>query len=299
MEISRERQGEVLVIVAAILWGLFQVLVVKSYAFVGVLTGLGWSTFFASIFFGVCVTWRRKWHELKNREAMIDALLTGLFLGVLYYVFIYSGLRFTTPGNASIIGMVEIFFTYLFFNLWRKEFISVPHVFGALFMVAGAGIVFAPNFSQFNLGDFLVVFACACSPFGNFFAQRARKKISGEMIFFIRTVCATPCLFLLAWLFGEHAFFQGLANSFLYLVFIGVVLLGIQKLLWIESIHRISVTKALSLHNITPLVTLFFAWLILSQKPTFFQLASFIPLALGMYLLTSEKKSRIQENFLE
>lgn len=290
--LSRERTGELLVITAALLWGLFHVMVVQSYAFVGILTGLAWSTFFASMFFAACVTARKKWHELKDCDAVRDALLTTFLLGILYYGLVYLGLKFTTPGNASLISIVEIFFTYLFFNVWKREFFSYRYIAGALCMVTGAAIVFAPNFSNLNIGDILIACAVACAPFGNFFAQRARKKISGEMIFFIRTFCATPFIFILAWLFGEQGFLQGLSQSLFYMVFIGIVLLGFQKLLWIESIHRISVTKALSLHSITPLVTLFLAWVVLSQKPTLFQLTSFVPLVVGIYLLTSEENSK-------
>jgi drug/metabolite transporter (DMT)-like permease len=62
--------------------------------------------------------------------------------------------------------------------------------------------------------------------------------------------------------------------------------LGLSKLLWIEGIHRISVTKASALSSMSPLLTLLFAWLLLGNVPSIFQLVSFIPMFFGVLLLS-------------
>jgi drug/metabolite transporter (DMT)-like permease len=51
-----------------------------------------------------------------------------------------------------------------------------------------------------------------------------------------------------------------------------------------------SVTKAISLNSTGPFITLIFSWIILSQKPTFYQVFAMIPLMLGVLLLTDNLK---------
>lgn len=265
---------------------MFPILVPFSYAFLGPLASLAFSTAFAVLLFALSVTVRKRWHEIMVWHAIRDAAMCGLFLGFLFYAIFYTGLQYTTPGNASLIGLTEVFFTYMFFNVWRKDTLSTRQLVGAVCMVGGAAIALSPNIARFNPGDFLILCSMAIAPIGNFFALRARQHISGEMIFFIRGIIAVPCIFMLAWVLGERFTFQNVQASFWYLVVIGVVLLGFQKLLWIEAIHRISVTKAISLNSFAPLITLLLAWAILSQAPTPTQLGSVIPLIFGTYLLT-------------
>ena len=54
---------------------------------------------------------------------------------------------------------------------------------------------------------------------------------------------------------------EKVSSSLLFLVINGVLLLGVSKILWIEGIHRINVTKANALNSLGPLLTLLFAWL--------------------------------------
>jgi drug/metabolite transporter (DMT)-like permease len=70
---------------------------------------------------------------------------------------------------------------------------------------------------------------------------------------------------------------------------------GFVKMLWIEGIHRVSVVKANALTSTAPLFTLFFAWLILHNTPTIWQLSSFIPMFIGILLLGINKQPTKQE----
>lgn len=74
------------------------------------------------------------------------------------------------------------------------------------------------------------------------------------------------------------------------LIINGIIQLGFSKILWMEGIHRISVTKATALGSIAPIITIFFAWLILREAPTSFQLFSVIPMIAGVILLGLNEK---------
>lgn len=287
---NQERQGDLLIGIAALLWSVFPIVTVLSYSNLPPLVSLGWSTLFAAAFFAVMLTVRRRWHELKDMQGLRYSLLTGLFIGVLYYAFLFWGLKLTSAGNASIIALMEVFFSFLLFNVWRREYISGRHVFGAVLMLAGAGIVLYPNFSHFQTGDILVLIGTAFAPFGNLYQQKARRIVASETIMFVRSLVAGIFILGLAYLVRDSFALAGFRSSLWFLLINGFILLGFSKVLWIEGIHRISVTRALILSDVGPLFTLFFAWLILNQRPTVWQVAAFIPMFLAVILLNSKDK---------
>lgn len=296
MKIGRELQGEGFILSSSLLWGLFPVITVLSLRSVSPLISLALSAFFASLFFGLVLTIKGKWHEIVNRSALSDILLATFFIGVLYYVFYFFGLQHTSPGNASIVALTEIFFSFLLFHVFRKDYLPRIHIVGATLMVLGALIVLYPNIHGVHIGDFLVLLAAVCAPFGNFFQQRARTKTGSESILFIRSLVSSLAIFLLAFCFHNPFSFGSLQNLWLVIALNGICLLGLSKFLWIEGIHRISVTKAVALESGSPLITLLFAWLLIGTHPTLFQLISFIPLFFGILLLSQKgKKEELQQ----
>ena len=84
-----------------------------------------------------------------------------------------------------------------------------------------------------------------------------------------------------------HADGAAVYHALPFLLISGIFLFGVSKILWIESIHRISVTKANALESIAPLFTIIFAWIILQQQPTLWQALSFAPSFIGVLLLTN------------
>ena len=120
MNFSEERKGELLVTADTLMWGLFPIITILSYTTLNPLASLGASTLVAAILFSVIVSVKRNWLALRNRSALFDMLMVGLLMGVTVYTLYYIGLQKTTAGNASLIGLTEIFFSYLLFNIWKK-----------------------------------------------------------------------------------------------------------------------------------------------------------------------------------
>jgi drug/metabolite transporter (DMT)-like permease len=73
----------------------------------------------------------------------------------------------------------------------------------------------------------------------------------------------------------------------------GIFIFGLSKILWVEAIHRIPITKTISLACIQPLLTMIFAYFFLRQSATVVQLLSLVPMAVGMLLLTRRSKVEI------
>ena len=287
---KQEHLGESFIFSGAIIWSLFPIITVLSYKGVPSMVSLAISTFFASICFLILIIYKKKFYELKN--ILLWKYIFGIVvsIGILYYVFYYFGLTKTTPGNASIISLFEVFTSYMLFNIFRKEHFSFESKVGSTLMVLGAIIVLAPNFSSFNFGDLFILFATFCAPIGNLLQQKAKRISSTETILFLRSIVATPFLFLLVYVFGQGFHIYQIKESIWFLIFNGVIIFGFSKMFWIEGIHRISVTKANALSSLAPLFTLFVAWLWLHQIPTIWQVASLVPFFFGVLLLTNNLK---------
>ncbi len=289
MHLSETRKGEWSIILSTFLWGLTPVIILFSYGSLSPLVSLAFSTLLASIFFAIFLTLNKKWGDFSQPGIVNPLLVVALSIGIIYYALYFLGLKGTSPGNASLILLMEVFFSYLFFNVWKKEQFDGRHIFGSILMLLGAFLVLFRDFTGFNKSDLLILLATASPPIGNYFQQVLRKKISSEAILFGRSVITFPFIFFLAIIFKENFVVGQIIQSFWYLLITGFLLLGFCKVLWIEGIHRVSVTKAAALEAIGPLFTLSFAFILLHQPPTIWQLLSFIPLAGGLILLTYKK----------
>ena len=286
--LPEQRKGELYVVSAGAIFGLFPVLVVLTYDALSSLASLAWSTLFATLFFAVLIVYRGRWRELTNPAIWKHGALITLFIGVLFYGFYFFGLEHTSPGNAAIIVLFQVFTAFLFFNVFRKENISTGHKLGAILMVIGAVVVLGRNFSGINIGDVLILIATFFTPFGNYFQQQAREFASSETIMFVRSVLSTIVLFPVMYAWNASAELADVREVLLFLLASGILVLGLEKVLWIEAIHRISVTKAQALGSISPFFALIFVWLFLGQFPTLWQLLSLLPFTLGVLLLTDQ-----------
>ena len=130
--------------------------------------------------------------------------------------------------------------------------------------------------------------------FGNYYAKEARKKISANTILLLRNIATVPILLIFSFLFEKQPTPTQLSASLIFLLLNGIFIFGFSKIFWTEGIHRIPITKAISLSLINPLLTLIFAWFVLKEVPTTWQILSFIPIAAGIYLLTKKPSKAIQ-----
>lgn len=287
---TEEKKGEMFGLGRTFIWAFFPIVTILSLGKLPSLLALAWTTLFAGIFFLVLVAYKNLWHELKNFLLWKYVFMIVIFIGVLFYGFFFAGLELTTAGNGSIIALFEIFTAFVFFHLIRKEYMSNDNKLGALLMVLGAIIVLAPNFHQINKGDFLILIAVFFPPIGNLYQQKAKKLASSVTVLFLRSLMSVPILFLLAYMFGNHITADLFKASLPFLIVNGVFIFGLEKIFFLEAINRISVTKTLALGSGAPFITLIFAWIIFHEVPTFWQVASLIPLTLGVLLLTNNLK---------
>ena len=288
MKLSREKQGEIILLSENFIWSFFPIITIFIYKQIAPLFTLLIGSFFAACFFLIIITYKKKWKELKNTKALKDIFIASILLLSLW-LFVFTGLSYTTAGNASIFLLMEIFFSFLYFGIWHKEKFKLSHIIGAVIMILGAVLILFPGHFSINFGDLLIIFGAMFAPIANHFQQKARKQVSAETILFVRNIIAIPIIAIIA-LFSNQAIpsLGNLKIALPLLIINGAIMFGFAKILWVEAIHRISVTKATSLNTIAPAYTLIFAYFLLNEIPTFWQIMGFIPILIGAILLTKK-----------
>lgn len=277
-----------MVVAAVFIWSFFPIINIFIYQQISPIFTLILGNLFACLFFLTLMIVRKKFYELKNKKGLVNIATATFFLSIMW-MFVFSGIKHTTAGNASIILLMEIFFSFLYFGIWHKEKFSLSHITGVIIMAIGAIIILFPGEIKLNLGDLLVLVGAFFAPLANYFQQKSRKEISAETLLFVRYLISFPFILIVTFFLKEQApSLIAITNVLPLLLINGIAMFGISKLLWIESIHRISVTKAASFGPFAPAFTLIFAYFLLNEIPTFWQLSGFIPILIGAILITKK-----------
>ena len=279
------RTGILLTMASAVLWSGFPVITKLSFQSVPLEVAAALSNFFGLLFFAAVMTVTKSWSELKIKCVWPAVAGSVVLNGLIYYTFIYLGSSLTSAGNVGVIMQLEVLSTILILRYWGHDRLNRSELGGALMMLLGALVVLFPGKIEFNLGDLFILIAIFFPPFGNTFTQRARQHISSSTFLFFR--CAASTIFFGGWVFlaGSMPNTSQVREVWPLLLINGVLMLGVCKILWVEAIHRISVTKAIAITSIQPALTLFFAYLVLHEQPVLWQLLGVVPLMVGVQML--------------
>ena len=88
-------------------------------------------------------------------------------------------------------------------------------------------------------------------------------------------------------------------DALLVLFINGFIVIGVSRLMWIDAIQVIPISKANSLSSIAPFFTLLGAWFLLNEISSMRQLLALLPMLGGLHLLIQTPKApEIEENAL-
>jgi len=282
---TREREGEFLMLGLALIESWFPILSIVAMSYIGALHTYTYSLLIALVFFIILMAKRDRFKELKNKAAYKDLLLTSFWITTLFTL-VFIGMQYTTAGNMAVIIFLQLLFSYLYFNVLGKEKMDKGHLIGAGIMGVGALIILIPDDLTFNKGDLLILIAAAIAPVANLYQKRARNYCSSETILGFRTVVGLPFIAILAYLFEPSTTYENFILALPSLLIIGIAVYVISKIMWIEALYRISITKVSAMMGLVPMMTLFFAYLYLDEVPELRQILGIVPVLVGGYLLT-------------
>ncbi len=269
-------------------WAIFPLLINTSNNILPPLFFAGTSLIIAGLFLLFFVILRGKIKDFINKKALPYMLSATFFIVLVVFPLIFIAGQKTSPGNMSILGQSEVLFTFLFFGLLGFEKITKNRIIGAILVLTGVLLILLKNFSGlFNVWDWIIVLACCFAPFGNFFQQKAIKLISSVSHVCFRNLIGGIIL-ITASLFTEkiniHTTFS--QNNIFLILTNGIVAFGLSKILFMEAIKRIDVSKALVLGASYPAFSIFLAFIFLQEIPTIEQIVGFIIIFIGVYFTT-------------
>lgn len=282
---TKEREGEILMVGLSLLESWFPIFSIVAISYIGALHTYTYSLLIALAFFIVIMFKRDRFKELKNRAAYKDLLLTSFWITSLFAL-VFIGMRYTTAGNMAVIIFLQLLFSYLYFNILGKEKMHTLHVWGAFIMGIGALIILIPDELTLNKGDLLILVAAAIAPFANLYQKRAREFCSSETILGFRTFVGLPFIALMAWAFEPAVQYDAFVSALPSLLFIGILIYVVSKIMWIEALHRTTITKLSAMLGLVPMMTLIFAYFYLHEVPELRQVLGIIPVLAGGYLIT-------------
>jgi drug/metabolite transporter (DMT)-like permease len=104
-------------------------------------------------------------------------------------------------------------------------------------------------------------------------------------------VVGLPFVALLAYLLEPSVSYENFMSALPYMFLIATGIYVVSKIMWIEALNRISITKLSAMLALLPVFTLIFAYLYLDEVPESRQMLGIIPVLLGGYLITKPLES--------
>lgn len=279
--------GELYTLVLSVIEAHFPIFAFFTVTALGGLHAYFYSLAIAASLLIIWVLLRGKLGELKRRHAYKNLALTSLFITSLFSL-VFLALQTTSPSHVAIILFLQVLFSYLFLGRRPGEQLDRHHLIGVALMTLGAVIILFPNQLSLKLGDGLALLAAIIAPFANQYQKRARADVSSETILMVRSLIALPFLYLLAQLFEVEPSWDEIQSQALWLFLTGAMVFVVSKILWVEALHRLPITKVNALYAFSPLMTLGLAYLYLAEPPTWTQIFGAIPILIGSFFITQK-----------
>ncbi len=216
-------------------------------------------------------------------------LLLALFEPCLYFIFESKALQLTSASQAGMITSLMPIITAMAAGYFLKEIITKQLIFGSLIAMSGAiwlSLQGTTSISSPNplLGNFLELLAMVCGAGYTITARYLSDKYSALFITaiqaFIGAIFFTP-------LFIYEYFTIPLnitMNSFLWVLYLGVVVTLAGYGLYNYALTKITASKAAVFVYLIPVFTLILAYFVLNEKLSVLEFIACFVILFGVFL---------------
>ncbi|WP_075618710.1 DMT family transporter [Paenisporosarcina indica] len=282
-----------LLLVTSLLWG-GNFVVGKSlvdHASPVTLTTLRWLIAVVCL---IPIVWWKEKRLLPSTKAIIPLLFMGVTGVVLFNLFQFLALDFTTATNVGLISTLNMFSIAFFSFLFLREKVNAFQLasmvlsFTGVLLVLSKGHIGMLTSIGFNRGDLLMVLAVCIWGLYSVCSRWAMKYTTPLMATLYSGVFGV--VLLIPFNLNDFTITNLNASFVQSIVYTGVVSTVICMLLWNIGVQKIGATSSGIFLNFNPIFTAILAYLLLDERMTWIQgIGSLIVIA-GCFLFTFFKQ---------
>lgn len=245
----------------------------------------------------------------RKRQARLDRrthcvlLAQAIFGVVLYRIFIFWGLRYTTATASGLISSAAPALVALMAFLLLREKMIASRVAGVISVSAGILVVnllpFLNDAAQaadaFN-GNFLVLLTLVCESIFSVMSKSQCRPMTAMYRTALVSLYASACLLPLALYDAVSYDFSAISGqSILCIGYYGFFVSFLSYVFWFKGIAQVPAGVAASFTGFVPLSSLLLSWLMLHETITGIHLIGLICILAGVYLSCGfERSSTLQ-----
>ena len=230
-----------------------------------------------------------------DRQDLPALAALGILSNTIYQILFVNGLAATTAGNAGLLMASTPVFAYLAGIFLKRERFRKSILGGIVLSMMGVAAIMVFGSRKLALGtnwkgDALVLAAAILWGFYSGGSARLIMKYGALRVtlwlMLTGTVALLPLLF--PWAVRQDWTAVPLRGwlAFSYSTFLSIVY---SYVVWSHGILRIGVSRTVIYSNVTPIVALFGAWLLLGEKAAMGQYAGVALILTGVFIVRSQK----------
>jgi drug/metabolite transporter (DMT)-like permease len=289
---SEETVGVILVLISILFYGLEPVISKYTVNAVNPIFTATISMVFASVIPLLILINKGMVGELVKRKNILYLFLISFFGSVIALILFLVGVGMTSGISASLLLQIEPIYSALLGFFILKEAVSKRQLYAMFLIIIGVGVIFYNGSLQINYGDILILATPLFYQISHMIVKKVMKRIEEDVIIAGRFLYAAPIFLILSTLTGANQFEVLLKPVyFSSLLFLGVSW-ALGYILWIKAIRRINLSKATVIVAPYPVLSLVFAWIILSEVPSIYQISGLVLVIIGIYEVGKTKSEK-------
>ena len=234
---------------------------------------------------------------LRVERADLPALAGLGFLSQgLYQVLFVQGLALTKAGNAALLTSLSPVFAYATGVLLKREKFSRRVAAGTMLSLAGVGAIvfFGSKEVEFGTalkGDALILGSTFCWGWYTGGATRLARKYGALRLTFWLMVSGTTMLVPILIPFILRQNWRAVPAvgwmEFSYSTFLSIVY---SYVVWSYALEHLGVSGTAIYSNVTPVIALIGAWIVLGERPVFAQFAGIAMILTGVFMVRHQRR---------
>lgn len=240
-----------------------------------------------SVFFFIMAFVTKSFVRLQRKEIVI-LCLAGLIGLVANQIFLFSGLKYSTATNASLIFSLAPLITALLAAALLKEKITGRMIIGSLIAMAGIYLVLSVKGKIiFNFGDLLLLGGTATFACNLIFVRMLSKRLSATIItsysFIIGALMFAP------FVIGMDIEWTHSVQFWVFALMSVIIGQGVTTMMWNHAMNTVGAAKSAIVLNFQPLMTMLLDYWIYHNIVTVVQMIGAALVFAGVLLSTIQK----------